>query len=454
MVGDTTSRFGRSWWCGGVRTASQPRATAFSRERMMTEESPERYGVAAGTVRDVLLTILKWGTDPGSPGPSRKQVAAHLSMSSATVSKAVTYLIDDSYLLQEPDRQDGRPGRREAPLRIYDDRCHFAGISVREPAKGRPGELFGVVINLGGGVVNTAQLLTVASTPRELIPQVCNLLDGLTKGFRESVLGCGLALGGQILPREGLVRHSWNFSPPWEDVPLAHRLQRETQIPTKLVNDANALALHEQWFGLGRRTPNYVVARITQDGVGFGIVAQGALLEGEDGINGELGHAEIDSGLDAEVCRCGKRGCLEVYTRRAAKAVESGRTGRSTSATKHIRIGGDALGRVLAQLQLTSASSRILVCGGELVADRDFQSAVLTAFERRPFLASLHQLVLWQRVSEQQVAQGAAASFLPLVPFLGRSRNRDSASVVSAPLTSRYRASTGGLIGTDDMHLI
>ena len=44
-------------------------------------------------------------------------------------------------------------------------------------------------------------------------------------------------------------------------------------------------------------------------GIGAGLVLNGRLYRGAEGLAGELGHVLVDA--DGPVCRCGNRGCLE-----------------------------------------------------------------------------------------------------------------------------------------------
>lgn len=358
----------------------------------------DHYGVGESTLRHVLVSIL---TSPEPP--SRKQVAERLALSSATITKAVSYLIERGYILQEPEKEAGRPGRREAPLRINSERCYIVGISIRDT-----GELVGVITDLSAEVVDSSLGVFDGSTPDQLVAAVRELVQDLIKPYGTSTRGIGVALGGHIDSHAGEVRHSWNFSTPWEDVRLAKRLYEATNLEVQIENDANALALYEQWFGCGRDRDNFVVARATTEGVGFGIVAHRELLHGEDGLNGELGHAEIDP--TGTTCRCGSRGCLETFIKSAVNAVRI--DDKSPNTTKLVAKAGEAMGRVLAQLQLTNASSRLIICGQDLVHLPEFQAALYAAFERRPFVSSPRRIIDWHTVTEEEVARGAASMML------------------------------------------
>lgn len=124
----------------------------------------------------------------------------------------------------------------------------------------------------------------------------------------------GVGAPGSISPRTGVMR---NANTVWlngrtfrEDLSLA--LKR----PVRMANDANCLALSETVDGAaaGART---VFAVILGTGCGGGLVVDGRLIDGANGVAGEWGHTplpwpEADESPGPE-CWCGKRGCIETW---------------------------------------------------------------------------------------------------------------------------------------------
>ncbi len=107
------------------------------------------------------------------------------------------------------------------------------------------------------------------------------------------------------------------------------RQEIEKRLETKVVleNDANAAAMGEKWLGAGRNTDHMAMYTLGT-GVGGGIVMNGRLWHGMNGMAGELGHFNVES--EGHPCGCGSRGCLEQYAsataivRMAHEAIESG----------------------------------------------------------------------------------------------------------------------------------
>lgn len=81
-------------------------------------------------------------------------------------------------------------------------------------------------------------------------------------------------------------------------------------VPAVVTNDANATALGEKLFGVGKNLNHFVVITLGT-GLGSGIVVNGDLLYGADGLAGEMGHTTAI--MDGRLCGCGKKGCLETY---------------------------------------------------------------------------------------------------------------------------------------------
>jgi glucokinase len=97
----------------------------------------------------------------------------------------------------------------------------------------------------------------------------------------------------------------------WRDEPLRDYVAKSVGLPTVLENDANVAAWAEFRFGAARQADDSMVMITVGTGIGGGIVLNGKLWRGANGIAGELGH--IQSVPDGHPCGCGRLGCLEQY---------------------------------------------------------------------------------------------------------------------------------------------
>lgn len=109
----------------------------------------------------------------------------------------------------------------------------------------------------------------------------------------------------------GQMEHAPNFR--WGNlIPLVNSVETMFNLPVTIANDANAAAIGELEFGMGKGMRNFVVFTLGT-GLGSGIISNGELLIGEYGMAGEIGHVNVNSASNARQCNCGLQGCLETY---------------------------------------------------------------------------------------------------------------------------------------------
>ena len=122
--------------------------------------------------------------------------------------------------------------------------------------------------------------------------------------------------------------------------PLQRDLEARLARPVRLANDANCLALSEATDGAAAGAA-VVFAVILGTGVGGGLVVNGALLAGANGLAGEWGHNPLpwaDAG-ELEVaprCYCGQRGCIETWLSGPALAQDHARHGGGPASAEQI----------------------------------------------------------------------------------------------------------------------
>lgn len=107
-----------------------------------------------------------------------------------------------------------------------------------------------------------------------------------------------------------------DFAPnlPWADehIPLAKMFSDSLEgLPVRMTNDANAAAMGEMIYGAAKGMKNFIMITLGT-GVGSGIVVNGQMVYGSDGMAGELGHVIVEK-HKGRPCGCGRKGCLECY---------------------------------------------------------------------------------------------------------------------------------------------
>jgi predicted NBD/HSP70 family sugar kinase len=144
----------------------------------------------------------------------------------------------------------------------------------------------------------------------------------LVEGIERSVVAAGeigsatIGIGapGSTSPASGLHRNS--NSTCLNGRPLHRDLEARLGRTIRLANDANCFALSEALLGAAQGAP-VVFGVILGTGVGGGVVVDGRVLPGRNGIAGEWGHAPLPRTdrreLEARPCYCGLAGCREQF---------------------------------------------------------------------------------------------------------------------------------------------
>lgn len=118
----------------------------------------------------------------------------------------------------------------------------------------------------------------------------------------------GIGMPSCINPKTGLLVHANCFR--WHNADVFSYLKRHTDIPIYIENDANCAVLGEQLSGAARGNNNVLLLTIGT-GLGSGIIIDGQIFAGADGMGAELGHTKlVYQGIQ---CTCGQYGCAESY---------------------------------------------------------------------------------------------------------------------------------------------
>ena len=138
---------------------------------------------------------------------------------------------------------------------------------------------------------------------------IISLIDGLLADsgvVASEVLGVGVSIPQPLDARTQVIAPT-PLMPGWVGEPVLDMLSQRLGVDVIAENDANAAALAEMRWGVGRECQDFVYVMAAY-GLGAGIVSGGQLFRGGTGMAGEIGHITIDD--RGPVCTCGKRGDL------------------------------------------------------------------------------------------------------------------------------------------------
>lgn len=122
------------------------------------------------------------------------------------------------------------------------------------------------------------------------------------------IVAVGAGVPG-LIDLNGTIISSVNLK-PINGLNLKSWLESLSGISSITLNDANAAALAEHHYGVGR--PFRSILHFTLGtGVGSGLILDSKLWTGCDGVASECGHLTVEP--EGHLCQCGNHGCLEQY---------------------------------------------------------------------------------------------------------------------------------------------
>jgi predicted NBD/HSP70 family sugar kinase len=359
-----------------------------------------------------------------SQGPlSRVELSRRVGLSAAAVTRAVRPLLDERYVVEEPEGRSRRElaglriGRPAMPLRVRADRAAFVGVKITED------EMVAVLTDLRADVQEAVH----EGLPSHDVAGAVRLIGDVVGRLRRSLgrnharlHGLGVSVAGDVDQRGGLVRNSPFLR--WRDVPLADLVETATGVPTALDNDVRALTVAEQLFGAGVDASAFALVTVGA-GIGCGLVVHDRVVTGFHGVAGELGHLPIDPAGPA--CSCGNRGCLEAIASDHAilrqvreltgdpaltqhRCLELARAGHADVRAVYTRA-GHAIGLGIATVANLIGPSLIILSGEGLAAYDLFEEQIRQTYAAQAFGSAVDCELLVRPLPFEQWARGAAA---------------------------------------------
>ncbi len=203
-------------------------------------------------------------------------------------------------------------------------------------------------VDESGKLLSKTELETGVALGREhVIDDLCRATEAMQAKYKGVSELCGIGVGvpGLIDSESGRLLESPNL-PGWSNYDVKGDIERRLGTSVILENDANAAALGEQWLGAGRDFESMGMYTLGT-GVGGGLVLNGKIWRGWNGMAGELGHCNVEP--DGHPCKCGSHGCLEQYASATAvvrMAREALASGAATELRRARRCGADCAHRV------------------------------------------------------------------------------------------------------------
>ena len=163
------------------------------------------------------------------------------------------------------------------------------------------------VVDSSGNLIDSSRCSTPTEGGKELISSVINLIKEFNKKYE--IKGIGISIAALISSDYGTIVGAPNIA-NLSKLNFVNEIKVEFELPIIIENDANAAMWAEFKFGNAKGL-NPVMFFIIGTGVGGGLVIDGKLFKGANGIGAEFGHmCVVPDGL---LCGCGSKGCIEQY---------------------------------------------------------------------------------------------------------------------------------------------
>lgn len=143
-----------------------------------------------------------------------------------------------------------------------------------------------------------------------ILQQINKLVVMMEQKMGDRPESLGIGTPGTLDPRLGIMKGC--NSECMNAQPMKMDLEKLLGMEVFIANDANCFALAEARMGVVKEKfpkANVVFGVIMGTGVGGGLVVDGKVINGLQGIGGEWGHNFLDE--SGGPCYCGKSGCVE-----------------------------------------------------------------------------------------------------------------------------------------------
>jgi glucokinase len=177
-------------------------------------------------------------------------------------------------------------------------------------------KIAGGVIDEHGTIVEELRVESPATDAEAIEEAIAGLVIQLRSRHQIETVGVGAA--GYVDKARAVVLFAPNVA--WRNEDLKSELEKRIDLPVVIENDANAAAWGEFVYGAGHDAEDLLLVTVGT-GVGGGLVLDGEVYRGANGVGAEIGHMRVvPNGI---LCGCGKHGCFEQYASGSALVREA-----------------------------------------------------------------------------------------------------------------------------------
>jgi glucokinase len=167
-----------------------------------------------------------------------------------------------------------------------------------------------LVTDQAGRAIGTATCPTGVDSPEEVMRSI---KQAVTTALRvagtngNSVTALGAGVPGLVDPQAGMVYLAANLN--LVSFGLADAISAEFNAPVAIENDVRTAAVGAYHYVRQTESVDNIVYLSIGTGISAGVILNGKLHRGANGMAGEIGHVSVDP--NGRQCSCGQIGCLE-----------------------------------------------------------------------------------------------------------------------------------------------
>ncbi len=248
-------------------------------------------------------------------GPiSRTEIGKRTKISKPTI----TRVIDDYMqmgIIKETGTLTSSSKRKPIGIELNPEAFYCIGINISKNV------LRAIIADFTMNIVTKQQISIKMMYDQDVfLSTVCNSIEQLIRksGVEKSkLLGIGIGVPGIVDNKSGIIIDFASIH-NMMNIKLREFLESRFKLPVFVDNDANTQALGEYWYGYSINCRNSIFVSC-REGIGSGIIADGAILRGKNNVTGEFGHMIVNA--FGRKCNCGRYGCIEAYC--STESIES-----------------------------------------------------------------------------------------------------------------------------------
>jgi predicted NBD/HSP70 family sugar kinase len=236
-------------------------------------------------------------------GPlSKKEIAMRLGLSITSVTTFINELLAEAIIVSGGSAKS-TGGRKSELFQSNPDAFYVAGVDIQVD------RLVMLLLNSNGAILHKDELYLSQTDEWSVANRLTAALEELRQKAGISaakLVGLGVGVPGIVNQVTGRIDFAPNLG--WKNVDLAALLTG--QPPLVIENEANAAVIGEAHCGAAQGIGNVIYVSVGV-GLGTGLILNHQLFHGPNRLAGEFGHMTIER--NGPPCRCGNRGCWEVY---------------------------------------------------------------------------------------------------------------------------------------------